>query len=52
MQYSEENAAGFWQNQRAAVFNRMEQRLNEQVLVNVRLYGMAKSERQRRRQKG
>ena len=52
MQYSEENAAGFWQNQRAAIFNRMEQHLIEHVLANVRLYGMAKSERQGRRQKG
>ena len=52
MQYSEENVAGFWQNQRAAIFNRIKQHLNEHVLVNARLYGMAKSERLRRRQKG
>ena len=31
---------------------RIKQHLNEHVLVNARLYGMAKSERQRRRQKG
>ena len=36
----------------AAIFNRIKQHLNEHVLVNARLYGMAKSERQRRRQKG
>ena len=31
---------------------RIKQHLIEHVLANVRLYGMAKSERQRRRQKG